>query len=72
MPMKIRRQRPIPGGRRPLPACVLKEIRVEVERNAARFHVSKSFVIAVALADAFGVADQESYLVDERKRRRIV
>lgn len=62
--MKIiyRRQKPIRGGREALPACVIKDIRREVERRAARYKVSKSFVIAVALADAFGIDEQESYL----------
>ena len=58
---KIRRQRPIRGGRDPLPSCVLKEIRDAVEREAARYNVSKSFVIAVALAHAFGIKKQEDY-----------
>jgi hypothetical protein len=65
-----RRQRAIKGGRLPLPACVLKEIRAAVEVTAARYDVSRSFVIAVALADAFGIVDQESYLVDEKRKRR--
>jgi hypothetical protein len=58
----IRRQRPVKGGRHPLPSCVLHSIAREVEKRAARYRVSKSFVIAVALADVFGVADQEHYL----------
>lgn len=58
----IRRQAPIKGGRIPLPACVIKDISQEVERRAIRFGVSKSFVIAVALADAFGIEEQERYL----------
>lgn len=55
----MRRQKPIPGGREALPACVLKEIRRAVEKEAMRHGVSKSFVIAVALAKAFGIKDQE-------------
>lgn len=57
----IRRQKPVRGGREPLPACVLGEIREAVEREAARWKVSKSFVIAVALAHTFGIKDQEDY-----------
>jgi hypothetical protein len=69
MKSRIRRQRPVPGGRDPLPACVLGEIRREVERTAARFRVSRSFVIAVALADYFGIAEQEQFSEPQRLRR---
>jgi len=55
----FRRQKPVPGGRQPLPSCVLKSINREVEKRAAQFHVSKSFVVAVALAEAFGIKEQE-------------
>jgi len=55
----LRRQKPIPGGRDSLPACVLKEIRIAVEKEAMRHGVSKSFVIAVALARAFKIDEQE-------------
>lgn len=58
---KVRRQRPIPGGRDALPACVLKKIREKVEKKAAEHGVSKSFVIAVILADALGVKEQEAW-----------
>jgi len=57
----IHRQRPIPGGRDALPACVLKEIRKAVEDEAMRYGVSKSFVVAVALSKAFGIKNQEQY-----------
>jgi len=56
-----RRQRPVRGGREPLPACVIGKIRARVQREASRFGVSKSFVIAVALAEVFGIEDQEKY-----------
>lgn len=58
---KMRRQRPVKGGRLPLPACVLRAIAREVEARARQFNVSRSFVIAVALAEAFDVRDQEHY-----------
>jgi len=57
----IRRQKPIKGGRDPLPSCVIHDIRIEVERIATRHHVSKSFVIAVALAKVFKIDEQEKY-----------
>jgi hypothetical protein len=61
MRFKIRRQRPIKGGRVPLPSCVLREIEHEVQRLARKHRVSRSFVIAATLADAFGVEKQEHY-----------
>lgn len=57
----MRRQKPIKGGRQPLPSCVLKDIRTEVERVAKKHDVSRSFVIAVALAETFGIDEQEQY-----------
>lgn len=67
---KIRRQKPVRGGREPLPACVLKEIHHTVEALAARHRVSKSFVIAVALAEQFGIDEQETYLPQPRRLGR--
>lgn len=56
------RQKPIKDGRETLPSCVIKEIKDEVERLSTRYNVSKSFVIAVALADQFNIEEQENYL----------
>lgn len=61
MPMKFFRQRPIKGGRDPLPSCVMHSIRVEIEKIARKHHVSKSFVVATELAKAFGIDGQEDY-----------
>lgn len=61
MAFKIRRQPPIKGGRMKLGAGVIREIEREVTRRAIKFHVSRSFVIAVALAQAFGVSGQAQY-----------
>jgi hypothetical protein len=57
----IRRQKPIKGGRTSLPSCVIKDIHTEVSRLATKWKVSRSFVIAVALADQFGIDEQERY-----------
>ena len=62
MKIKYRRQHPVKGGRQPLPACVIRDISRAVEKLARQHNVSKSFVIAVALADQFGIDEQESYL----------
>ena len=69
MKSKIRRQRPVKGGRDPLPACVIKDIRRVVEKVAAQHGVSRSFVIAVALADQFGIREQETFYGTEPIRR---
>lgn len=60
-PPKIRRQRRIIGGRESLPSSVIGDIYREVERRAERYGVSRSFLIAVVLADAFGIAEQERF-----------
>jgi hypothetical protein len=67
---KIRRQRPVKGGREALPSCVVKELKRAVEWEAHHYNVSKSFVIAVRLADTFGI-DIESYVEVPRKLRRV-
>lgn len=59
--MKIQRQKPIRGGRQLLPSCVLKSIERAVESRATQYSMSKSFVIAVALAEVFGIDEQEHY-----------
>ena len=48
---KIRRQKPVKGGRKSLPSCVIKEIRYAVSKLAWENRVSRSFVIATILAD---------------------
>jgi len=60
MKKRIRGQRRIPGLTRvPSNAALLPVLRRRVEKEAARFGVSKSFVIAVALAHTFGVDHEE-------------
>jgi hypothetical protein len=61
----VQRQTPVKGGRVPIGAGVIGEIRREVERLAARYGVSRSFVVAVALADQFGI-EVERYEVRRR------
>jgi hypothetical protein len=56
---RYRRQRPVKGGRQPLPSCVLSEIHRAVEADAMRYGVSKSFVISVILARAYKIDSQE-------------
>lgn len=65
--MIIRRQRPVKGGRAPLPSSVIGDILIAVEQTSRKFHVSKSFVIAVALAEYFGIDEQEQYVKKETR-----
>lgn len=58
------------GGRERLSAGVIKGIDREINRAAARFKVSRSFVVAVALASHFGVSEQEQF--DTRRDLRVV
>jgi predicted nucleic acid-binding protein len=57
----MRIQKRVRGGRKPLPATVLREIREKIEQLARRHKVSKSFVIATILAEALHVKSQEKY-----------
>lgn len=59
--MILRRQRPVKGGRKPLPSSVLKSIHHKVDEIARKFRVSRSFVIATVLAEALGIKGQEKY-----------
>lgn len=72
--MKRYRQRPVKGGRDPLPSCVVHKIKVEIERTARKFECSKSFVVSTILAEAFGINIDERYYDYERedsKRRNL-
>jgi hypothetical protein len=64
-----RNQKRIPGLiRDQLPSCILPEVRAAIEKHAARHAVSRSFWIAVALADAVGLSEiQEQYLQSETR-----
>lgn len=59
--LKYYRQKAVKGGRPALPSCVLNEIWHEVDRTAKKFKVSRSFVVATALAEFFKVDEQEDF-----------
>jgi len=59
--VSTRFQKPVHGGRDRLSPSVLREIRNAVQKEADRYGVSKSFVISVVLAQAFGIKKQEEY-----------
>ncbi len=60
MTVKLRRQKPVKGGRKSLPACVIKEIKYAISKLAWDNRVSKSFVINTILADKLKI-DIEKY-----------
>ena len=59
--MKIRRQKPVRGGRKPLPACVIKDIKNAVDSIARQYRVSRSFVINTILAEKLKIRIEETY-----------
>jgi hypothetical protein len=62
MARRVRHHQPwVRGGRDPLPACVLHDIWRHVDRDAAQFGVSRSWVIATILADHYKVKEQVSF-----------
>lgn len=68
----MRVQHPVKGKiRQRLTARCIREIEREVSKASHRFDVSKSFVIAVALADYFGIENQEQYYTEVKRLRRI-
>lgn len=66
MSIKFYRQRPVSGGRPPLPSCVLQEIWVGIDRLARKHKVSRSWVIATILAEALGIKEQIPYYKAEQ------
>lgn len=58
MERKIRRQPAWDGGRDPLAALVIGPIRQKVLDEAARFHVSTSWVVSVRLGASYKVEEQ--------------
>jgi hypothetical protein len=60
-PRRYQRQRGIKGGRTAIGAGVIGDIEKAILREQRRYGVSRSFVIAVALAGFFGIEEQEDY-----------
>ena len=66
---KIRSQRRVPGETRiPTSSSLLKVLREKVENDAARYHVSKSYVVATALAAVYGVEIEDFHTRPEKLR----
>lgn len=57
----IRRQLPVQGGRTPHSAGFIRDLDAWVEREAAHFGVSRSFVIATCVGVVAGIEEQPDY-----------
>lgn len=57
----MRIQKPTKLPKRNMSCRGVQRIERAVEQTAAKFDVSKSFVIAVALAEYFNIKEQERY-----------
>ena len=67
----VRIQRPIRGmTRRPFATSLIREIEMMIESEADYWGVSRSFVIAAALADAWSIDEQERPSKPEPRRKR--
>lgn len=68
----MRTQKPIKGKIRiPQASRVDNHIHREIEKLAAKFDCSKSFVVATALADTFGIEIERYYELDKPKLRKV-
>lgn len=56
----MRIQKPV-KNRKHVGSGVIPKIREHIEQDSARFDVSKSFVIAVILAEHYGIKSQQLY-----------
>lgn len=57
-------QKPVKGGRTRVSSGLARKIAAAVQNECARYDVSKSFVIANALAFAFGIPIEDTYKVN--------
>jgi len=65
---KFRSQPRLKGASRdPLGSAVLHSIREAVTREAHKYAVSRSFVVATILADFFGIGEQIRYQTERRQ-----
>jgi hypothetical protein len=66
------RQKPVKGGRLRLSPSVLREIEGAIARLAVRHNASKSFVVAVLLADQLDIPHETfvTKIVQVRGRRK--
>lgn len=65
----MRHQKRVGYTRPQLGACIIKEINERVNYTAIMNNVSRSFVIAVALAEYFGIDKQERFHEPNRKTK---
>ena len=68
--MRYRRQKSVKGGRTRVGAGVIKEIDKAVNADAKHFKVSKSWVIACAVAAVYGIKIESYYEEGKPKKKR--
>jgi hypothetical protein len=66
--MKI--QPRVKGGRKPLPASVIKEIEEAVRFVAKEYNISRSWVVATALATFFDIDIRRYDDVGKKRKKR--
>jgi len=57
----VKRQKPVKGGRMQVSTALIHDIERAVARETVKYNCSRSFVIATALAFAFGIEEQQDY-----------
>ncbi len=62
-------QKRVKGGRIPTGSSLIKASRKWVESQARMFNVSKSFVVATAIAHMASIKEQEDYKTVSRRKK---
>lgn len=59
--MRMRAQKKLRRGRKrkPMSTALIRKIEMRVKTESRKWGVSRSFIIAAALADIFGIREQE-------------
>lgn len=68
--MSRRSQVPVKNGRVSMGAGLIAAIEREVEKASRRFGVSRSWVIADALADYFGISQEDQIRYNRREHHQ--
>lgn len=56
----LRRQKPVEGGRTPLPACVIQDLWAHVDAEALQKNASRSWIVAMAVAARYGLKIEQA------------
>jgi hypothetical protein len=72
MKRRLLRQPSVKGGRTPAYSGLIKSIEAAIQREVTKYGVTRSFVIATALAFVFDIEDQPDYRGDSARGARRV